>query len=314
MKTVYLQEYIHPIAQKLLNDKVKVIKNTEEIGTADAIITRNQFKVTEEILEQASQLKIIGVHGTGMDNVAVAAAEKRGITVFNTPGLNSLSVAELNVALSMDLLKNVTRAACDIRNGVSMEQAKSIYKGNEITGKKIGFIGYGAIARQTARILKNGFEADIFAWSRSLTPQRAKQENLHFCANMEEVLRVSDIIFMGMTLTKETERIITLEKLKLCKKTALLVNTARGKLIDEEDLYRALTEHVIAGAACDVFVKEPVSRENTPLTELDNFIPTPHLGGNTEEALYRVGMAVVTGVLYRLGITLTDEELEKYQL
>jgi D-3-phosphoglycerate dehydrogenase len=312
-KYVYLQEYIHPKARALLEDKVNIIDNIDEIGKADAIISRNQFKVTKEVLDKAENLKVIGVHGTGMDNIDAEAARQKGVEIFNTPGINARSVAELNVLLALSLLRKTSQAADDIKAGKDMSNAKQDYQGNELTGKKVGFIGYGNIARHTADILKNGFSAKVYAWSRSLTPTKAEEENVIYCSGAEEVMSCADIIFLGLKLTEENQYIIHIDNLKKCKPSAILINTARGKLVKEEDLYRALTQHIIAGAASDVFEKEPVSSENI-LVPLSNFIPTPHLGANTEEALYRVGMAVVTGVLDRLSVTVTEEEMERYQL
>lgn len=312
-KTVYLQEYIHPKAMALLRDKANVIHKIEEIGKADAIISRNQFKITNEVLEKAVKLKVIGVHGTGVDNIDVDVATQKGIDIFNTPGVNARSVAELNVLLALDLLRKTTQAAHDIKTGKKMENAKQDYLGNELFGKKVGFIGFGVIAKYTGDILKNGFFTEVFAWSKSLTPERAREEQIIYCSCVEEVLTHADIIFLGLRLTEENKYIININNLRKCKPSAILVNTARGGLVKEKDLYQALTQHIIMAAASDVFEKEPVSEENR-LTTLENFVPTPHLGANTEEALYRVGMAVVTGVLERLSVAITEEEKRKYLL
>lgn len=312
-KCVYLQEYIHPKARALLAEKVKIIDQIEKINEADAIISRNQFKVTKEVIDQADKLKVIGVHGTGMDNVDINAATQKGVEIFNTPGINARSVAELNVLLAMNLLRKTGQAIYDIKSGKSMENAKQDYQGRELTGKKIGFIGYGTIAKHTADILKSGFSNQIYAWSRSLTPEKAEEEQVTYCSGVEEVMSSTDIIFLGLKYTEENKYMINIDNLRKCKPSAILINTARGKLVKEEDLYQALTQHIIAAAASDVFEKEPVSSDNI-LVSLDNFIPTPHLGANTEEALYRVGMAVVTGVLKRLSIAVTEEEMQKYQL
>lgn len=309
-KCVYLQEYIHPKARALLAEKVRIIDQIEKINEADAIISRNQFKVTKEVIDQADKLKVIGVHGTGMDNVDINAAAQKGVEIFNTPGINARSVAELNVLLAMSLLRKTGQAVYDIKSGKSMKNAKQDYQGRELTGKKVGFIGYGTIAKHTADILRNGFSNQIYAWSRSLTPEKAEEEHVTYCSGVEEVMSCADVIFLGLKYTEENKYIINIDNLRKCKSSAILINTARGKLVNEEDLYQALTQHIIAAAASDVFEKEPVSSDNI-LVSLDNFIPTPHLGANTDEALYRVGMAVVTGVLKRLSITVTEEEMQK---
>lgn len=300
-KNVFLVEYIHPEARKLLAENVNIIDDWEKLPLADALINRNQVKVTKEFLDRAVNLRIIGIHGTGMDAVNIEETKKRNIEVFSTPGLNAKSVAELNVALAMALSRNICFAANAIKSGKFMEHAKEVYVGNEISGKIIGFIGMGNISRQTADMLRLGFGARIIGWSRSLTESKAAAMNITCCGSKEEVLKQADIIIMGLALNSDTYHIIGYDEFKLCKPTAVFINAARGALVNEQALYQALKEGLIKKAACDVFEKEPVSIEN-PLVLLDNFIAVPHLGGNTDEALHRVGMAVVEGVLQRLGI------------
>lgn len=300
-KTVFLKEYIHPEARKLLEQYVNVCSSMEDIACADALIDRNEIKVNSELLDKAVRLKVIGVHGTGMDAVDVAEAQRRGIEVFSTPGLNARSVAELNVALALNLSRNISVMERKIRGGETVSHQKQGFTGHEIGGKVFGFIGIGNIAKQTAAMLINGFGAKVIGWSRSYTKEEEKDTGIGYCENLEEVLKNADIIFMGMALNTETTHIIDEKQLRICKPTALFINTARGKLVDEKALYEALTKGWIAGAAADVFEEEPVTFKN-PLVQLDNFLAVPHIGGNTEEALKRVGMAVVKGVLERLQI------------
>lgn len=300
-KKVFLAEYIHPEARRLLEQHVNIINQISQIGDADAIINRNQVKVTKELLDMAVNLKVIGVHGTGLDAVDVVEAKKRGIDVFSTPGLNARSVAELNVALALNLSRNISASERMIRSGKAVSHKKDGFSGHEISGKIFGLIGVGNIAKQTAAMLINGFGVKVIGWSRSFTEEDAKTLGIGYCESKEEVLEKADIIIMGLALNSDTCHIIGEEQLRRCKTSSLLINTARGKLIDEQALFKALTNGWISGAASDVFENEPVTVSN-PLVQLDNFLAVPHLGGNTEEALYRVGMEVVRGTLKRLKV------------
>lgn len=298
-KKVFLVEHIHPEARKQLEKHFEIINDYNRINEVEGLINRNQLKVNKEFLDKATNLKVIGIHGTGRDAVDVEEAESRGIKVFSTPGINARSVAELNVALALDLSRDITKAAQAVKEGKNVSHEKDFFRGNEISGKTYGFIGVGNIACQTINMLKYGFNAKIIAWSRSLTMEKADLLGIGYCKYKEEVLVNSDIIILGLALNDDTFHIIGEKEFKLCRKDALFINTARGKLVDENALYMALTNGTIKKAACDVFEKEPLSNDN-PLVSLDNFIGVPHLGSNTEEALYKIGMAVVRGIYKEL--------------
>ena len=299
MKKVFLTEYIHPAAQAHLAAHAEIVSDYTRIPEVDGVITRNGVVVDHDFMMQAPNLKVVGVHGSGTDAVAVEEAQERGIQVFATPGLNSLSVAELNVELALNLLRKVSALQRIVYGGEAVGQTNDLAVGNELSGKIIGFIGSGNIAGRTAKILHYGFECPVIAWSPHLTEEKAAEFGMECRPNMETVLKEADIIFLCLPLKGETEGLIGEREIALCKKTALLINTSRGKIWDEAALCGALKERVIAGAAADAFVVEPVTVEN-PLLELPNFCMTPHIGASTDEALYRVGMAVVEGVLERL--------------
>ena len=176
-------------------------------------------------------------------------------------------------------------------------------QGMELAGKTLGLIGVGDISRQTADICRKGFNMEVIGWSRSLTEEKARRMDMAWAESMTEVLQKADIIVVGVALTPETYHLLGKAQFAQMKPGALLINTTRGAVLDEEALYESLTNGEIGGAACDVFAEEPVSVGH-PLLALDNFVATPHLGANTEEALKRVGMAVVQGVLNRLGSNL----------
>ena len=313
MKKVFLCEFIHPDAYAYLKERVEIIDTWERFSEADAVIDRN-FKMDEELLSQTKQLKIIGVHGTGTDDVDLEAAKRQGIEVFSVPHQNAQSVAEMNVALMLALGRKVvladrkilgTREACEREAGevIAKEPKSNLFEelqGTEFYGKTVGLIGVGDISKRTARICQYGFGMKVIAWSRHLTDEEAEGLNMERCQTMDEVFEQADVIMIGLALDDSTRGLIGKAQFSRMKKSAFLINSTRGAILDEYALYEALRDGLIGGAACDVFVCEPLTKLNK-LTKFDNFVGTPHLGANTDEALRRVGMAVVTGVLERLG-------------
>jgi len=279
---VYLTEYIHEDALKLLSSKCEI---TDIIEECDAVLTRNLI-IDKEWIDRAKNLRVIGIHGTGTDGVDIDYAASKGIKVFNVPYQNALSVAEENVLLMLNIARHTNKI--DIDN-----PDMNILKGNEITGKTVGFIGYGHIASMTASILANGFNMKVLAYNRSPINDKLVEE-----ASMENVLANSDYVVLGLALNKDTKHIINYEKLAMMKNSAYLINTARGALVNEEDLARALENKVVAGYAADVFELDPIRSDN-PLLKY-NVIAYPHIGANTDEALYRVGYNCCKGIIERL--------------
>lgn len=303
MRKVFLCEYIHPEAYALLERHAEVISEWDRLPEVEAIIDRN-FKITNNIMEKAKSLKVIGVHGTGTDDVDIQAAKKHGIQVFSVPHQNSRSVAEMNVALMLAVARKIVRADRKMA-GQAGSNVLAELQGMELWGKTLGLIGVGDISRHTADICRNGFGMKVIGWSRHLTEEKARAMDMIYAPSMIEVFAEADVIVVGVALAPETYQLIGKEQLKQMKPGAILINTTRGAVLDEQALYEALTEGNIGGAACDVFVDEPINGSH-PLLSLDNFVATPHLGANTEEALRRVGMAVVQGVLERLNIPVED--------
>lgn len=303
MRKVFLCEYIHPEAYALLERHAEVISEWDRLPEVEAIIDRN-FKITNNIMEKAKSLKVIGVHGTGTDDVDIQAAKKHGIQVFSVPHQNSRSVAEMNVALMLAVARKIVRADRKMA-GQAGSNVLAELQGMELWGKTLGLIGVGDISRHTADICRNGFGMKVIGWSRHLTEEKARAMDMIYAPSMIEVFAEADVIVVGVALAPETYQLIGKEQLKQMKPGAILINTTRGAVLDEQALYEGLTEGNIGGAACDVFVDEPINGSH-PLLSLDNFVATPHLGANTEEALRRVGMAVVQGVLERLNIPVED--------
>ena len=288
---VFLCENIHSDALRLLQSRAEIIGDWGRIGEVDAIINRN-LRLDRELLAKAQNLKVVAIHGTGSDGVDLEYCKEKGITAFNVPYQNSDSVAELIVALSLVMLRKLHLADRLVCGGAEITTAPAVLMGGELAGKTLGLVGVGDIARRAARIMKDGFGVKVIGYSPSLTAQKAGALGIGFCPTMREVLARADIVNVGVHLTKDTVNLIGAKELAAMKPTAILINTARGGVVDADALYQALTTGKIAGAACDVFTQEPPTKEN-PLVGLENFVATPHIGANTDEALRRVGVTMV---------------------
>ncbi len=291
---VFLCESIHPKAYRALAQKAEIISDWDRVGEADGLLSRI-LHIGKEELDKMPNLKVIAVHGTGTDGLDLPEVRRRGIQVVYAPHLNANAVAELAVGLTLALARKIVYARQLIDEGRQAE-SMTLLNGFDLRGKVFGILGAGEIARRTAAILRDGFGMETLAWSRSLTPEKAQSYGLGWAPDKETVLQNADVVSLGMPLTEDTRGMIGQAQLELMKPTACLINTARGALVDEEALYRALKEGKIAGAACDVFCQEPPTKDN-PLFSLPNFVGTPHLGANTDDALYTVGMACVEQIL-----------------
>lgn len=295
MYQVFLCETIHPAARRRLAAQARIIDDLSQAKAVEGLISRN-LSLTAEILGQMPRLRVIGVHGSGIDGVDTAAAEQRGVHVFSVPGRNADAVAELVVALALNLARRLNEVQRLLDSGTPYTNTLPEFAGHELGGKVFGMIGVGEVARRAARIFTQGFGMRAIGWSRSLTQQRAAELGIGYRATLEEVLAEADIVSLGLALNAETRGVIGARELALMRPQAMLINTARGALLDEAALAEALAKGRLAGAACDVFVSEPPAADH-PLLRLPNFIATPHIGANTEEALLKTGLAVVDGVL-----------------
>jgi len=296
---VFLKDYIYPPAVELLKQHAEVVDNWDRIGEIDAIIARGT-KITADIIEKATNLKVIAKHGIGVNTIDVEAAAARGIPVINTPLSNADSVAELTVALFLMLERRLYEANVKSREGSFKTKGPSDFLGNEINGKTFGQIGMGNIAQRIAYIMGTGFHCRVLGYDPFVSAEDAAKRGFEKVETVEELLERSDLINVNVPLVKSTRNLISREVMTHFKPTAVFVNAARGEVIDEDALYDALSEGRLRAAACDTFVEEPVSPDNKLLT-LRNFSATPHLGGNTEEALQKTGMQVVRDTLAVLG-------------
>lgn len=258
-----------------------------------ALIVRGATKVTAEILHGAPDLKIVARAGTGLDNVDVAEARRLGIQVVNTPAANAISVAELTFAMMLALERHLVPAACDLRAG---RWEKTRYMGRELCGQRLGLIGFGQIGRAVA-VRARAFEMEVWAHD-PLLERWPGDFGWVRSASLEELLPAVHILSLHIPLTDQTRGLIGTRELARMQREAVLVNCARGGVVDEDALLAALTSGALRGAAIDVFATEPPGSH--PLLALPNVIATPHLGASTLEAQSRAGVEAATLVIEAL--------------
>ncbi len=260
---------------------------------ADGLITRGGVKVTREIMTTSPRLRVIGVHGIGCDHVDLAAARDLGKVVLNTPDALTVTVSEMAVAMMLSMTRRVASADKAIRAGAWARKYSDLI-GVELAGKTVGLVGMGRIAAATARRLKP-FDLRLLYWSRSRHPDIEREIGVEW-ADLPSLLARSDIISLHVPGTAETHHIIGGKELSLMKRGAMIVNTARGRIIDEVALMEALRSGHISAAALDVFEVEPLKPDN-PLLGIDNVVLTPHLGASSLEAMRRMATQVAQGVI-----------------
>lgn len=293
---VYLSEFIYEEARKYLEENIDVVDNFDHPEEIEAIILR-VLPVDAKRMDECRNLKIIAKHGAGCDTIDLAAAKERGIIVTNTPTANSQSVAELIVGTMLDASRNITAAHNQARDGRFTKVAPKEMTGIELYGKTLGLIGTGNIARRAAEMLTGGFHMNVMAYDPYVSAEKMQELGYRKCETVLEVIEQSDFINVSVPLTPETKNLIAGDMFNHFKKDAVLVNAARGGIVNEDDLYEALKAGKLRAAACDAFVQEPPSEKTTKLYELPNFVGTPHIGATTEEALQRMAYDAVDEVL-----------------
>lgn len=258
----------------------------ERIREAEIVINiRSSSKFTEETFAACPHLRLLSIWGTGTDNVDLAAARRHGVTVTNTPGVSALSVAEHALALMLAVARQIPGQDAAVRNG-SWPRGQGI----ELYGKTLGLMGLGAIGRRFAQ-LGGGIGMRVIAWTMHPNPALGVE-----LAAFEDVLRASDVVSLHVRLSPETQGMIGAREFDLMKPQAILINTARGALVDEGALIQALSSKRIAAAGLDVFTTEPLPYGH-PLTTLPNVVLTPHSAGITPEALEAGLQMAVANVL-----------------
>ena len=258
----------------------------EIIKDYDALVVRSATKVNKDIIQAAAKLKVIGRAGVGLDNVDLDAATAKGIIVMNTPAGNTISTAEHTFSMILTLSRNIAQANASMKKG---EWKRSKFMGVELYNKVLGIVGFGRIGSEVAkRALSFGMK--VLAFDPFLSAQVAEDIGVE-SAELNKVLQESDYITVHTPLTDETRHMISDKEFGMMKKNVRIVNCARGGIIDEVALVKAVKEGKVAGAAMDVFENEPLAADNE-LLKLENVITTPHLGASTEEAQVNVAIEV----------------------
>ena len=258
----------------------------EQIGQYDGLIIRSGTKVTKEVIAAATNLKVIGRAGSGLDNVDLPAATKRGIVVMNTPGGNTITTAEHTFALIFSMARQTPQANASVKSG---KWEKNKFMGVELFDKTLGIIGLGQIGSWVAR-LALGAGMKVIAFDAYLSTENGQKMGVEL-VDLATLYRRADMITLHTPMTPETKYLINAEAIAKMKDGVRIINCARGGIVDEAALLAALTSGKVAASASDVFEKEPVD-PNHPLLKLDNFISTPHLGAATLEAQENVALAI----------------------
>ena len=254
----------------------------EEIGDYDGIVVRSRTKLTADILENAKNLKVIGRAGVGLDNIDRKKAAELNIEVLNTPEAPAVSVAELSLGLMLALARKISHADRTTHQG---KWNKSEYLGYTLNGKKLGLIGFGNIAKHLAKIsIAMGMIVGVYSrFSKGqVAIDEAKDMGCSIYTSVDDLLKEAQVISLHLPSSPQTENIINEERIKLMRKDAMLINTARGNLIDEKALVQALKDKSIAGAALDVYREEPLKNQDLIKCE-ENLILTPHIASQSIE-------------------------------
>ena len=263
--------------------KEEIIEKAKDV---DALVTLLSDKIDAEVFDSAPKLKIVAQMAVGFDNIDVNEATKRGIYVTNTPGVLTETTADFAWALLMAVARRVVEADKYVRSGRwKVNWHPSMLLGRDVHGATLGIIGAGRIGAAVARRAK-GFNMKILYNSRTRKADLEKELGAKY-VDLETLLRESDFVSIHVPLTKETYHMINEERLKLMKRTAYLINTSRGPVVDEKALYKALKEGWIAGAALDVFEQEPTPADN-PLLKLENVVVAPHISSASYETRSRM--------------------------
>ena len=261
-----------------------------ELPRAQALLVRSDTLVTAAVIERAPHLHVIARAGIGVDNIDIEAATRRGIAVLNAPGANTVSAAEHAIGLLLALVRRIPWAADSMRQG---RWDRKAFSGTELRGKALGIVGLGRIGAHISAVAR-AFGMRVLAHDPYLAEQRARELRVELMA-LDDLLREADVITLHLPLSEATRHLIDRRRLQLMKPTAVLVNTARGELVDETALVEALEAGTIAGAAVDVFAEEPLP-ERSPLRSCERLILTPHLAASTTEAQERVAVEICSAL------------------
>lgn len=280
-----IEVIINPFGRVLTEEEMK-----ELVKDVDGLIVGID-PVTSEVLQNANKLRVISKYGVGIDNIDLEEAKRRNIVVTNTPGANSNAVAELTVGLIINVLRKINLSDKRTREG-NWDR----FIGNELSEKTLGVIGTGSIGKRVVELLR-GFNLKVLCFDKYPDYEWALREKV-FYVTLQELLEKSDVITIHVPLTNETYHMISGRELSMLKRNAVIINTSRGGIVDEEALYKFLKEGRILGAGLDVFEKEPPV--DSPLLKLDNVVVTSHIGAHTEEAVINMARIAVENLVLAL--------------
>ena len=286
-QSVLICDQVNPILKEVLEKNgLKVTYEpeitpeqiAEKIGNFEVVVVRSRTKITRELVEKADKCKIIARVGVGLDNIDQDAAKEKSIRVLNAVEGAITAVAELVIGLMLSMAREIPRADREVRNG---NWIKKELMGTELKGKYLGIVGLGNIGKRLGRLAR-ALNMNIIGYDVVPIDDEFSKEVGLMKADLDTLLSSADYVSFHVPLLDSTHHMINADKLKLMKKTARIINTARGGVIDEDALYNSLKDGDLAGAALDVFEAEPAT--GNKLTTLPNFIATPHMGAQTKEA------------------------------
>ncbi len=282
---ILIADEIHESGKEILRKAGEVVDKPKideagllkDIVDADAVVVRSRTKITKAVIDAAKRLKVIGRAGVGVDTIDVDAATRRGIAVVNAPESTSITVAEHTMGLMLAMARKIPFAHASLKAG---KWEKSKFMGSELRDKTLGIVGLGRIGSEVAKKAR-AFNMRIIGYDPYITEKLAKELGVEL-VDLDRLFASSDYITLHVPLTEQTKKLVGKKELSLMKKGAVLLNCARGGVVDEAALHEALAAGKLGGAALDVFEKEPAT--DSPLLKLENVIATPHLGASTEEA------------------------------
>lgn len=271
------------------------------IGDYDVLIMRVDPAITEEVLDAAKNLKVIGVCSVGLNHINMDCAKAKGIQVFNAPGLNANAVAELTLSKMLDMSRHTMPANVDVK--VNHQWDKYKFVGRELRGRTLGILGFGRIGQLVAG-LAHAFKMNIVAYDPFLPDEKFGENNATKMETIEDLLKVADYVTIHMPLLPTTKNLINAESIATMKPDCIVLNMARGGIVNEQDMYEALKAGKIGGYATDVMVDELSEGAdfNSPLFECDNFIVSPHLGAQTVDASRDIGAHIIAKVKEALNL------------
>lgn len=294
-KTVYLAEEIHLDAAEKLRAYANVVDTLEPIEELDGILLR-AHRLDRDQISRAKKLKVIGRHGVGMDILDLHAAKEFGIPIVYTPMANSNSVAEFAFAMALCLSRNIYQTEAIMKSEGFKVLGPAWLRGREMKGCTVGIVGMGRIGTIVARLFRDAFQSRVLAYDPYLTAEQLAAKGAEKVDTLEKLVSICGIVSINAPLTDETRNMFDAKLFSRFNPEAILLNTARGAIVDEEALYHALAAGKLRAMGTDVYRDETAPGES-PLNKLDNFIGFPHVAANTEEAMYRMAMDAVEGMI-----------------